>query len=135
MRIFLVSLLLLVVVAPPAWAQRIDRKNRIFFSNIAPGELESDDIRKLPAKIVFQSESGIMYGGIFVRVFNEAGIAIFKNLCEKPWLFLNLPAGNYNVVGVDRHKITRIKPFHVKGGEGAAQTVVKLSWPTNSVGY
>lgn len=134
MRVFLVSLLFLAVAAPPAWAQRIERKDRIFFSNIAPGELESDDVRKLPVKIMLQSESGIMYGGVFIRVFNEAGIAIFKNLCEKPWLFLNLPAGHYNVVGVDRHKITRIKPFRVKGGEGA-QTVVKLSWPKKVVGY
>lgn len=135
MKLFLFFLLAFsVFVSLPAWGQRIDRVDRIYFSNIAPGELESEDVRKLPVKIVLQSESGIMYGGVFIRVFNEAGVAIFKYLCEKPWLFLNLPAGNYNVAGVDRNKITRIKQFHVKGGEGA-HTVVKLSWPKTAVGY
>jgi hypothetical protein len=118
-------------------AQPIEREQTVYFSNIAPGELESDLIRNLPAKIMMQSESGKMYGGAFVRIFNASGIAIFKRMCEKPWLFLKLPEGDYNVVAVDRHQITRVKPFHIakQPQEGVKRTVVKLVWPKKVVGY
>lgn len=119
-----------------ATAQPVERQNKIFFSNIAPGELESDLIRNFPVKIVLQSETGKFYGGAYVRVFNASGIAIFKKMCEKPWLFMKLPEGDYNVVAVDRNKVTRLKPFTVKKQpeEGVKRTVVKLTWPKNIAG-
>ena len=58
----------------------------------------------------------------------------FKKMCEKPWLFVRLPEGDYNVVAVDRNKITRVKPFHV-GKEGSKQVKVKMLWPKSVVGY
>lgn len=117
-----------------AQAQRIEKYDRVFFSNIAPGELENEFIRNFPTKIMLQSESGKIYGGVFVRIFNASGIAVFKKMCEKPWLFVKLPEGDYNVVGVDRNKLTRAKAFHV-GKEGSKQSKVKLSWPKKVVGY
>lgn len=133
-RVLGVVFLILPLAFSVAWAQPIEKKNRIMFSNIAPGELESELIRKFPAKIIFTSESGAPYAGVYARVFNASGVAIFKHLCEKPWLFLNLPAGDYHVVGVDRKKVTQFKPFRVHPGEGR-QTVVKLTWPASAVGY
>ncbi len=123
--------------AAPAFAQRIERQNRVFFSNIAPGELENDLIKNFPVKIMLQSETGKFYGGAYVRVFNASGIAIFKKMCEKPWLFMKLPEGDYNVVAVDRNKVTRYKPFSVKKQpeEGVKRTTVKLAWPKKVVGY
>lgn len=117
-----------------AFSQPVEKSDRIFFSNIAPGELENEVIRNFPVRVMFQSESGKMYGGVFVRVFNASGIAIFKKMCEKPWLFLNLPEGDYNVVAVDRNKLTRAKAFHA-GKEGSKQIKVKLSWPKKAVGF
>ncbi|HEX5037608.1 MAG TPA: hypothetical protein VFX30_10655 [bacterium] len=118
-------------------AQRVERQNTIYFSNIAPGELENEVLKTFPVKIMMQSESGKMYAGAYVRVFNASGIAVFKKMCEKPWLFLKLPEGDYNVVAVDRNKITRLKAFAVskQPEEGVKRTVVKLSWPKKVVGY
>lgn len=129
--------ILLLLILSPSWAgaQRLEKKEGVAFVNIAPGELENDEIKKLPVKISFISESGIPYAGVYVRVFNASGIAVFKHLCEKPWLFLRLPAGEYHVVGVDRGKVTRLKYFKVRGGEGAPQTRVTLKWPQSIVGY
>ncbi len=138
MRLSVLLLGIFLLSSPfAASAQRIEKQNRVFFSNIAPGELESDVIRQLPVKIMLESETGIPYGGVYVRVFNASGIAIFKRMCEKPWLFMKLPEGDYNVVGVDRNKVTRLKPFRVKKQpeEGHIQTAVKLSWPKKVVGY
>lgn len=122
--------------AAPAASQPIERQNKVFFSNIAPGELEDDLIRNFPVKIMIQSETGKHYDGAYVRVFNASGIAIFKKMCEKPWLFMKLPEGDYNVVAVDRNKVTRVKPFTVKKQpeEGVKRTVVKLTWPKNVAG-
>jgi len=128
------GLALFLLFSLPAQPQSIDKSSGVFFSNIAPGELENELIKNFPAKIVFQSESGKIYGGAFVRIFNSSGVAIFKKMCEKPWLFLNLPEGDYNVVAIDRNKIARVKAFHV-GKEGSKQTKVTLSWPKKAVGY
>jgi hypothetical protein len=135
-RSLVVGVLVLLLGAAPAWSQPIERQNKIFFSNIAPGELENDLIKNFPVKIVLQSESGKFYGGAYVRVFNASGIAIFKKMCEKPWLFMKLPEGDYNVVAVDRNKVTRVKAFTVKKQpeEGVKRTVVKLTWPKNVAG-
>jgi hypothetical protein len=50
---------------------------------------------------------------------------------------VKLPAGDYNVVAVDRNQITRLKPFHVKKQpeDGVSRTLVKLAWPKKVVGY
>lgn len=130
----LLPLLALILLPLAVSGQPMERQGAVTFSNIAPGELENDIIKAMPVKIVFASETGKPYGGAFVRIFNEAGVAIFKHLCEKPWLFVKIPEGEYNVIAVDRKKITRIKPFTV-GKEGSKQTVVKLTWPKEVVGY
>lgn len=118
-------------------AQQIERQNTIYFSNIAPGELENELLKTFPVKITMSSESGKMYGGAYIRVFNASGIAVFKKMCEKPWLFLKLAEGDYNVVAVDRHQVTRLKAFHVskQPEEGVKRTIVKLAWPKKVVGY
>ena len=126
--------LLMLALSPLLAAQNLEKVKGVLFSNIAPGELESEIVKALPAKIVFASESGVPYGGVYVRVFNEAGVAVFKHLCEKPWLFVKLAEGDYNVVAVDRKKVQRMAAFHVKK-EGSGQTVVKLKWPRETVGY
>lgn len=127
-------ILLPLLLSGTAGAQPIEKADRVYYSNIAPGELENEFIQGFPVKIMLLSESGKLYGGSFVRIFNNAGIAVFKKMCEKPWLFVKLPEGDYNVVAVDRNKITRVKPFHV-GKEGSKQTKVKMTWPKKVVGY
>lgn len=124
--------------AGPAMANpQVERQNTVYFSNIAPGELESEILKTFPLKVMLQSDSGKMYGGVYIRIFNASGIAVFKKMCEKPWLFVRLPEGDYNVVGVDRNKITRLKAFHIakQPEEGVKRTLVKLSWPKKDVGY
>jgi len=131
------AVLLLFLGMPLASAQPIQRTGTLLYSNIAPGELNDDLVKHMPVKIMMESETKIPYGGVFVRIFNASGIAVFKEMCEKPWLFVRLPEGDYNVVGVDRNKVTRLKPFHVKKQpeDGYAQTVVTLTWPKSVVGY
>lgn len=132
-RILLFGFLSLLVL-PFAWGQPIERQKGISFSNIAPGELESELIKSMPVKITFVSESGIPYAGVYVRIFNDSGNIIFKHLCEKPWLFLKLPEGDYNVIAVDRKKTSQTAPFKV-AKEGGPRTVLKLVWPKEVVGY
>lgn len=115
-------------------AQSSDKRRSVPFVNIAPGEIKNDLIKKMPVKMMFLSESGKIYGGVYVRIYNESGIAIFKRLCEKPWLYLNLPAGDYNVIAIDRKQVKRILPFHVSKNPDK-QTVLKLKWPVETVGY
>jgi hypothetical protein len=119
-------------------AQPIDRQNTVAYSNIAPGELENDlFFKNFPVKIILLSETGKIYPGAYVRVFNASGIAVFKMMCEKPWLFLKLPEGYYHVVAVDRNQVTRLKPFRVakQPAEGVRRTVIRLTWPKSVVGY
>ena len=143
MKIFIVILLSLAVwailligpIGPPlAGAQTIERAGGVTFSNIAPGELEDELVKAMPLKVVFASESGVLYSGVYIRIFNESGVPVFKRLCEKPWLFVKLPAGEYNIVAVDRKKVQRAAPLRVRQ-EGDRQTVVKLTWPKKVVGY
>lgn len=130
----IVPLVLTIVLSslPQAGAQFYLRDSRYSFANIAPGEADKIDPKSFSAKITLSSESGIPYGGAYVRIFNSSGIPVFKFLCEKPWIFVKLPAGDYNIVAVDRKKIQRISPLAVKK-EGL--TVVKLTWPTWAAGY
>jgi hypothetical protein len=136
-RFVVVAILFFFIGSGYLQAQPIEKQDTIYFSNIAPGELESEYVKNFPAKIVFLSETGKLYGGAYVRIFNASGIAIFKKMCEKPWLFVKLPEGDYNVVAVDRHQLTRLKPFTVKKQpeEGVKHTTVKLTWPKKVVGY
>jgi hypothetical protein len=134
MRIPALIFLFFVTLLPQAFGERIEKKGGISFVNLAPGEVERDLIKTLPVRIAFASESSIPYAGVYVRIFNESGITIFKHLCEKPWLFLKLPQGEYHVAGVDRKKMTRIKSFKVKK-EGKGPTFVTLKWPREEVGY
>lgn len=126
--------LLLVSAAPKAHSQGFQKYRTVSFANLAPGEVEGDDVKGYSVKIGFTSESGILYGGVYARIFNASGITIFKYLCEKPLLFLSLPPGDYHVVAVDRKKVTRIKPFLVKK-DAERKTVVELKWPVTVVGY
>lgn len=133
MKKILVLFFLLIPISV-SLGQPIERESGVSFSNVAPGELENKLIRTMPLKITFTSKSGVAYGGVYVRIFDASGIAVFKHLCEKPWLFLKLPEGDYNVVAVDRKKVARAAAFKI-GSEGSGQKVVKLIWPKEVVGY
>ena len=111
------------------------KQDKVFYSNVAPGDPQNEITQKFPAKIIFASETNIPYGGVYVRVYNETGVIIFKLLCEKPWLFLKLPEGDYNLVGVDRNKLTERTSFHVESEESGRQKRVTLKWPKSAVGY
>ena len=134
MKRHLLILVIVSLVAPLSPVQALEKKGNVYYSNIAPGETEDEFVLKFPAKLIFESESGVPYGGVYVRIFNASGIAVFKNMCEKSWLYLKLPAGDYSVVAVDRKKVQRIASFHVKQEE-EKQTVLKLTWPIKEVGY
>ncbi len=133
---FLPSVLLALAFLAPITAPVIEKEGRVTFSNVTPGDLgkdsTSDSVRQFPVKIMMSSESGIPYGGVFVRIFDHAGGLVFKHLCEKPWLYLKLPMGNYNVIAVDRKKSLQMAPFFVKD---SSQKIIKLKWPKSIVGY
>lgn len=132
---FLLPFIFAAVLLPAtASAQPLERQNRVYYSNIAPGELENEFIKAFPTRIMFLSETGKLYGGVYVRIFDASGIAVFKKMCEKPWLYVKLPQGDYNIVAVDRHKITRVKSFYV-GKEGSKQVKIEMKWPETAVGY
>lgn len=124
----------ILAFGPLAFAQirSSDVKNDIEFLNIAPGEYDREAMKSLPVRIQMVSESGAPYAGVFIRIFNASGLAVFKQLCEKPWLLLNLPRGEYNVIAVDRKKVQRQKAFKVKDD---GETIVKLAWPKKVTGY
>lgn len=131
----LVLTVLIFLAAPlQVHAQKFEKKEGITFSNIAPGEFVREAYKDFPVKIAMVSTSRVPYAGVYIRVFNASGVPVFKHLCEKPWLFLKLPAGEYHVVGVDRNKVTRIKYFKAPK-EGKGQKAVKLKWPKDVVGY
>ncbi len=135
--ISLISLMATVSLVTISASAQISGGDRgAVYLNLAPGEVtEAMDTGALPLKVVFQSESGVSYPGVYTRVFNASGVAVFSQMCEKPWLFLNLPEGDYHVIGVDRdHKITRMRAFRV-GPEGSRQKTITLVWPRSSVGY
>lgn len=129
------SVLIVIMVSIPSIADaglQFEKKGGVVFANLAPGEVEADLSKNFPVKIVYASRSGIPYAGIYTRIFNASGIAVFRHLCEKPWLFLKLPVGDYHVVAVDRKRKTAIRAFEVKKER---QTVVKLEWSKEIVGY
>ncbi len=115
-------------------AHEVEREREIIFSNIAPGEYDKGFDKNFSVRIMLASTSGVPYAGAYVRVFNASGVDIFKHLCEKPWLFLRLPPGRYNVVGVDRKKVTRQAPFAIRKKQ-TRPTRVTLKWPKETVGY
>ncbi len=102
--------------------------------NLAPGEISEKIIQGYTTKIAFASESGALYGGVYVRIFNASGIQIFGEMCEKPLLYLRLPAGDYHVIAIDRKQTQRVAPFSVAKGQEHT-TTLKLKWPRDSVGY
>ena len=128
----LLSLLSLFISV--AGAREIEREKDITFSNIAPGEYDKGFDKKFTVRIMFASKTKVTYAGVYVRVFDASGIAVFKHLCEKPWLFLRLPAGRYNVVAVDRKKVLRQAPFAIFEKQ-TRPTQVTLKWPKDIVGY
>ncbi len=130
------ALLGLIVISAggAAFSQEYQKFRTTSYANLAPGEVDNEAVKNYPVKIGFVSESGIPYAGVYVRVFNASGIAVFKHLCEKPLLFLQLPPGDYNVVAVDRKKVTRLRPFTVRN-EAGTRTALELTWPKSVVGY
>ncbi|MBI3541601.1 MAG: hypothetical protein HY073_05645 [Deltaproteobacteria bacterium] len=133
-RLGLIFFLLFIIIPTILFARTwIVPQVTIPAANVAPGEKIDVSLKSYSAKIIFSSESQIPYAGVYLRVFDASGIIIFKQLCEKPWLFLNLPEGEYNLIAVDRKKVQREALLPVKKGQ--SQKVVKLSWPKEVVGY
>jgi hypothetical protein len=135
MKKILLSALFVLLLTQTASAQATQRANGVTFSNIAAGELTNKEWTKnFNVKISMASESGVPYGGVYLRIFNADGLVVFKQLCEKPLLFLMLPAGNYSVVGVDRKQTQKSGSFTVKQDNPNPATL-NLVWPESEVGY
>ncbi len=122
---------------PSVLKSPVRQEKGISFINVAPGEFSGAEEEKswldqFNVKIMFRSETKVPYGGVYVRIFDEAGIQVLGRLCEKPWLLLGMPEGDYHVVAVDRHHIQRIKPFQART---KGLKTVDLKWPKTAVGY
>lgn len=125
-------LFILLLSSSPASAYWYDRDYS--YLNLAGGEVDQDLVKNYTLKISLQSETKIPYAGVFVRIFNASGVKIFQYLCEKPLLFMKLPASDYHVIAVDRQQVQRVKAFTIREGQ-TVPTVVTLRWPKDIVGY
>lgn len=136
------GLLIWILVAPSMLFAAVTDKavryeRNLNYANIAPGEYTGTESEKawlsrFNAKVVLRSTSGAPYGGAYVRIYDAAGVRVLGTLCEKSWLLLHLPVGDYHVIAVDRNQHRQLKPFHVSA-EG--QKEIQLRWPKEQIGY
>jgi len=78
-----------------------------------------------PLKFVFAMASGAYLADIDVRVKDLDGTEVLRTQSSGPWLYLDLPAGQYVVIA-ERKSGEKASALFTVGGEG--QRVVRLTW-------
>jgi hypothetical protein len=76
-------------------------------------------------KLIFSSDRGEYLSNVIVKVFDQKNQTILITVSNGPWLFIDLPAGTFEIEAsfrADRKKISRIK---IEQGE---QKVIHLRW-------
>jgi hypothetical protein len=78
-----------------------------------------------PLKFVFAMASGAYLADIAVTIKDLDGKEVLRTQSTGPWLYLDLPAGQYVVVA-ERMTGEKTSALFTVGGEG--QRVVRLTW-------
>ncbi|HEX9843146.1 MAG TPA: hypothetical protein VGC20_10370 [bacterium] len=78
-----------------------------------------------PLKFVFAMASGAYLADIAVTIKDLDGKEVLRTQSSGPWLYLDLPAGQYVVVA-KRMTGEKVSALFTVGGEG--QRVVRLTW-------
>ena len=82
-----------------------------------------------PLKLVFALRSGAYLADVSVQVFDTAGKLVTEAQSRGPWLFLDVPAGEYKVLATSKAHASASARVTVTGSE---QVVVHLTWKAGS---
>ena len=78
-----------------------------------------------PLKLVFALRSGAYLADVSVQLFDSAGKLVTEAQSRGPWLFLDVPAGEYKVLATSKAHASASARVNVTGSE---QIVVNLTW-------
>lgn len=83
----------------------------------------------LPLKLVFSTTEGPLVANVEVRITDDSGKTVFETDAADPWLFVDLPAGDYDI-RAKRSTGAETSAKVTIPGEG--QETVVLSFPAES---
>jgi hypothetical protein len=78
-----------------------------------------------PLKLVFATTKGHYLADIAVTLHDSSGKEVMKAHSSGPWLFLDVPAGQYKVVAMRKNGEKASAMVNVTG---SGQTVANLAW-------
>ncbi len=78
-----------------------------------------------PLKLVFATRAGAYLADVSVQVFDTSGKRVTQAQSAGPWLYLDVPAGEYRVVATSKTHASASARVNVTGTE---QIVVNLTW-------
>lgn len=78
-----------------------------------------------PLKLVFATKKGAYLADVNVHVYDASGKKVTSAHATGPWLFLDVPAGEYRVKAVTKNGKAASAKVKVSGN---TQTVVNLTW-------
>lgn len=76
-------------------------------------------------KIVFSNKKGEFLSGIMVRVLDQEDKLILTTVSNGPWLFIDLPSGNYQIEAGLKEDYKKISPVKIEKG---LQKVIHFQW-------
>lgn len=82
-----------------------------------------------PLKLVFSTSEGPLVSNVEVRITDDSGKTVFETDAADPWLFVDLPAGDYDI-RAKRSTGAETSAKVTIPGEG--QETVVLSFPAES---
>jgi hypothetical protein len=104
----------------------VKKKGDITYMCTGVGESKDDPrTASFPMKIVFATDSSVLYSDVDVRITRESGEKVFELFCDGAWLLVQLPPGTYTVTATDKRKITRSCSMKI----GSGQSMSTLRWP------
>lgn len=78
-----------------------------------------------PLKLVFATTKGAYLANVNVKVYDKAGKEVTSAHSPGPWLFLDVPSGEYTVKAMTHSGKAASAMVNVTSGK---QTVVNLTW-------
>jgi hypothetical protein len=82
-----------------------------------------------PLKLVFALSSGPYLANVDVVIHDSAGKEVAKLHSTGPWLFVDLPAGDYKVIAKRQDGQLATAMLHLGGGQ---QQVLTMTWNSKS---
>ena len=83
---------------------------------------------RYPLKLIFATRKGAYLSGVHVTLYDASGKKVTQATAKGPWLYLDVPAGKYKVVAMDK-KVGQSAHVEVTGSE---QVTVHLTWKATS---